>query len=290
MKRYLHACLSVGVFTAVAFLASCSDDEGTEKPDISLSETSVTASSGDEVTVTLDISTDAGFESLVVTKLWDGQSQNVETFDTPQSSYTYTVVDDDADHVLTLNFTVTDSKGRTAQQELVITIELSARQILLKYDWRHNEEIREKTSENEIQDYYTDDVYRFNADGTWQKSIGSKSDGWGDELSTYCYYNLNNNTLRLLLSQTTYDSKTWAKITYVDTLDVTQIDETKLYADVKLYGLDELDATYDPVEVYERRFVAVARASSFDPYKPGSSDDTTGPKPEDSCEDIFDND
>lgn len=284
MKRYFLTAFSLILLACAVVLSACSDDESFDAPKIELSETNVTASSGEEVTIDVTTTTDGGFKNLVVTKLWDGVVKNTETFTSAITSYTYTVVDEDADHVVTINFKLTDNKGKMAEKELVIAIELTPMQILLKYNWRLSEEFRKKTNTNDIDDVYTDDVYRFNADGTYNKSIGAKVDDFGDIWFNYCYYNLNPNTLRLLMSRTGAFGE---KVT--DTLNIVLINETKLNADVKYYDLDVFDPTYDKVEAYQKRFVAVAKTSSFDPYKAGATDDTTGPAGY--CEDVeFDND
>lgn len=275
MKKYIFNSL-LAVTLAAGFLPSCSDDEE-DGPSISLSETEVTASAGDEVSVTVTTKTPAGFQSLVVTKLWDGVAVDgeVETFtEALDEDYVYTVVEEDADHVVTLNFTVKDENDRTDSQELVIAIELTPLQILLKYNWRLSEEIRQTTDEDDINDVYNDDVYRFNADGTYDKSVGAKADEYGDLVNSFCYYNLNSNTLRLLMSR----RDQLFGVDAVDTLDITVIDETKFYADITYYGLDvyntgEEEDPYEEVEEYEKRFVAVSKTSSFDPYQAGTADD-----------------
>jgi hypothetical protein len=288
MKKFLLFSMSAGILAMAGFLTSCDgDDESFEAPTISLSETAVTASPGDEVTVTIDATTDGGFKNLVVTKLWDGASQGVETFTTLPADYTYTVTDEDADHILSLNFTVNDNQGKFSEKDLVITVELTPMQVLLKYDWRLSAELWKETGEDEIQDAYTDDVYRFNADGTYQKSIGEKNDLWNDLIHNYCFYDLNENTMRLLMSS--YDG--WNLVDKTDTLDIVLIDDTEMRADVNYYGLNTLPGgeKYDDVEAFEKRFVAVAKGSSFDPYLPGTTDDATGPV--DHCtEVVFEND
>lgn len=285
MKKYTLINLLV-VALAAGFLASCSDDED-GKPSVSLSETEVTASAGEEVSVTVTTKTPAGFKSLVVTKMWDGApvAGEVDTFtEALDNDYVYTVVEEDADHVVTLQFTVTDKNNKTASKDLVIAIELTARQLLLKYNWRLDQEIWKETNTNEISDVYNDDVYRFNADGTYNKSIGSKVDDFSDIWFNYCYYDLNGNTLKLLMSKTGAFGE---KVT--DTLRITLIDETKFYADVTYYGLDVFDEKYDAVEEFQKRFVAVAKVASFDPYLAGATDDTTGPAGY--CEEVeFEND
>lgn len=275
MRKLLNLTCVGLVAGVTTFFASCSDDdEGTAAPTLTLSETTVTASPGEEISIDIEGVAQGGFQSLVVTKLWDGTEEAVlETYDElPTDPFVYTVTEEDADYIVTLNFALTDNEERTVEKEVVITVELTPRQILLKYNWRLSDEIRKKNGESDIADAYDDDVYRFNADGTYNKSIGEKQDDFGDVWFNYCYYDLNENTMRLLMSRTGAfgEEKT-------DTLDITVIDDQKLYADVTYYGLDEFDPTYDPVEEYEKRFSAVAKTNSFDPYQPGATDDTSGP-------------
>lgn len=285
MKKYIFASL-MAIALIPVFLTSCSDDEEAG-PSISLSQTAATASAGDDVAVTVTTKTSAGFKSLVVTKMWDGVAVpgEVETFtEALDEDFVYTVVEADADHVVTLSFTVTDENNKKASKDLVIEIELTARQLLLKYNWRLDQEIWKKNNTNEISDVYNDDVYRFNADGTYNKSIGAKVDDFSDIWFNYCYYDLNDNTLKLLMSRTGAFGE---KVT--DTLRITVIDATKLYADITYYGLDELDDKYAAKEEFQKRLVAVAKVASFDPYKAGAADDTTGPAGY--CEDVeFEND
>lgn len=291
MKKYFLKPIFIGILGISGIVVSCSDDEGSSAPTISISETEVTAAPGEVVSVDITAETEAGFGGLVVTKLWDGVAQGEpEAFDVLPPSYAYTVTEEDAEHVVTINFTVLDKKGKSDQVELVVVVELTPRQLLLKYDWRLNEEFRKKTSENDIDPVYTDDVYRFNEDGTYSKSIGANKDGFSDDWFNYCYYNLNDNTLRLLMSKTGAFGE---KVT--DTLDITVIDDTKFHADVTYYGLDQLDPEgtqnpHDPIEYYIKKFVAVAKVSNFDPYEPGNvENDNNGPAGY--CEDVvFEND
>lgn len=260
--------LSLGL----TFIFGCKK-ETFDPPTISLSTTQVTASPGDVITVDITKTTDAGFKSLLVTKLWDGVEQgDQEITNESVNAFSYTVLNEDADHVLTFNFKVTDSKNGTAQTELIVTVDLTPMQLLLKYNWRLDAEIRKKTGANDINDKYTDDVYRFNSDGTYDKSIGAKVDDFGDIWFNYCYYDLNDQTLRLLMTRTGAFAE---QVT--DTLNITVIDDTKIYANVNYYGLNVFDPAYDPVEKYEKRLVAVAKTDSFDPYLPGPDDDDSGP-------------
>ncbi|TRX59603.1 hypothetical protein FNH22_10685 [Fulvivirga sp. M361] len=295
-NKFYLLLIFTGMLAGVGCLTSCGDDDETFlDPTLSLSETAVTAAPGEDITITATVTTDAAFKSLVVTKLWDGASQGTENFDKPTGNelqYTYTIIDDDADHVLSLNFTVTDDLGRTASVDVVITVELTPLQILLKYDWRLNDEIRARTNASDINDLYNDDVYRFNENGTYQKSIGAKADNFRDLITNYCFYDLNETTMRLLMST----SENFLGTDAVDTLDIIVLDDTKLHADVTYYGLDEFneegeEVPYLPIEDYEKQFVAVAKTDSFDPYNAGNevTNEETGATDDDGpgvCRDV----
>jgi hypothetical protein len=288
MNKFLLKCLSLGVIAGVSLIASCSDDdEDFDAPTINLSITEITAAPGDDVSVTVTTTTDAGFQSLVVKKLWEGVAQDDETLTTaPTTPIVYTVTEEDADHVVTLNFTVTDQKGKTAEKELVITVELTPRQLLLKYNWNLSQELwKDNSNSNEISDVYNDDVYRFNDDGTYDKSIGAKVDDFSDVWFKHCYYDLNDNTLKLLMSRT---GAFLDEVT--DTLRITSISETEMRADVTYYDLDQLDEKYDAVEEFTKVFVAVPKSSTFDPYGAGAADDAEGPWEGDCADVIFEND
>ncbi|MCB0655443.1 MAG: hypothetical protein KDC57_04865 [Saprospiraceae bacterium] len=264
-------CALIGLF----LVASCKKEENFADPTITLSQTMATASPGNEVTTTVTITADPEAKSLVVTKLWDGSaqgSQNVSPLTSNVISFTYTVTDEDADHITTLNFLLTDSRNNTAEVELVIDVELTPIQLLRKYNWKLSEEVRKKTNTNDISDVYTDDVYQFNDDNTYDKSIGAKVDDFSDIWFNYCDYNLNESSMRLLMSRTGAFGET-----VIDTLNITVLDNEKLYADVIYRGLDIFDPTYDPAESFEKRLVAVAKTAAFDPYQAGPDDDNTGP-------------
>ncbi|MCG8308889.1 MAG: hypothetical protein MI975_15955 [Cytophagales bacterium] len=284
-KVLLNACLAA-IIGALTFMYSCSEDDPAE-PTISLSETQITAKAGETIKVTVTMTAEAGFNKLIVTKLWDGSAQNTdEITNITGNSYEfeYEVLVDDADYILSFNFKVVDKDGREAQAELVVEVELTMTQLLLKYDWLLADEVRVKTGESDISDPYTDDVYRFHADGSYDKSIGDKADSFSDLWFNYCYWNLNEETGMLIMT------RTGAFLEDVrDTVNITKIDAEVMEGDVIYRGLDAFNTggeavPYEPVEEYVKKFAAQAKGSNFDPYMPGPDDDDTGPAK--ACNDI----
>lgn len=286
MKNKIFSTLAlVGVLGGVGFLSSCGSDEASfALPTIVLSENASIASPGEEISVTVTATTDAAFESIVVTKLWDGAAEATQTItDLPSDAftYTYTVIADDADHILSFNFLITDAQGKTATIDWIVTVELTPMQLLVKYDWRHSDEIRKKTNMSDINEVYQDDVYRFNEDGTYAKSNMGTADDFNDGWYNYCFYDLNETTMRLLMSRTGAFSED-----VVDTVNITVITDTQITSDVTYYGLDEFntgdeETPYESKEEYEKQYVAVAKTASFDPYGTGNATNADTGKTED---------
>lgn len=275
-NRKINLLVLVALIASMSIVSSCGGDDDPALPGLTLTEVVSTGKAGDVVSISVAITTDVAFESLVITKLYDGVSQGTDTYDelpANEFTYEYTILEADAEQILSFNFLLKDAAGQEVSRDWVITVQLNAEQLLLKYDWRLSDEIRGKTSESDINEAYTDDVYRFNEDGTYQKSNGGTEDDFNDSWFNYCFYDINNTTLRLLMSRTGAFEED-----EVDTVNITLIDDSEIVADVTYYGLDEFneggeEVPYEAVEEYVKKFVSVAKTSSFDPYGSGSEDD-----------------
>jgi hypothetical protein len=259
-------------------LVSCDKEDPKAAPTITLSSNSIEAKAGESVNVTATYTAEAGVTSLTITKLLDGQVDGTPDVRTGLSesgtvNFSYLVAVEDADFILTFRFDLEDEEGRLVQTEVVVDVELTMHQLLLKYDWALSQEIRGLTGENDISDVYTDDIYRFNEDGTFDKSIGAMADDFSDAWYNYCKWDLNEDTGRLLMH------RTGAFLgNVVDTLDITVLDKTALEANVTYLGLDIFNTgteavPYQAVEQYVKKFAAVAKGANFDPYGPGADDD-----------------
>ncbi len=272
MKKGIFAALGVFLLTALFIVVSCEDDK--KAPVVTLSENLIQAKAGEEISVDVTVVAEAGLKKVIVTPLHDGTA-----FGTPQEftastfTFTYTVSEDDVEPILSFQFTAIDNEGQEMSVDLVVDVELTMTQILLKYDWLLAEEIRELTNENDIADPYADDIYRFYEDGTYDKSIGAKVDAFGDLWYNYCYWNLNEVDSVLILSRTGAFEEN-----VLDTINITNIDAEELRGKVVYYGLNAFNTgtetvPYDSIENYEKVFYARPRASDFDPYQAGAEDD-----------------
>ena len=279
MRKNLIPTLILSLILNV--FVSCSDDDSAP-PTISLSETSIDVKAEDNISITATYTAEAGAETITITKYWDGTVQGTpEVKSTLQNSgtvnFNYTVSQDDADHILKFNFTIIDNEGLVDQKEVVINVELTSLQLLLKYDWNHSDEVRGLTGLSDIQEWYKDDVYRFNADGTYQKSIGAQADDFSDIWYKHCTYNFNEDTNVLKLHKTgAFGSDAYEVIT------ITSITKDGIEGDITYLGLDAFNTgteavPYEATEEYVKKFSSQAKGDSFDPYAPGPDDDVEGP-------------
>lgn len=275
MKHYLKRTpLFMAVF-GILILASCKSDSEPEAPTISLSTTSVEGQAGETISAVVTYTAPEGFESLTVEKNLNGEAVESEVITTDGSgsyNFEYEILIEDSEGILSFTFTVTDKSGLTASADLVVGVELSNEQLLVKYDWLLSEEIRHATGENDISDAYTDDVYRFHADGTYDKSIGEKADDFGDLWYNYCYWNLSENNVLIMTRTGAFGEDVR------DTLRLTEINVDEFRADITYRGLDvfntgEEDVPYESEEEYTKVYVSQPKGDSFDPYGPGSEDD-----------------
>lgn len=275
MKTYLHKIPFVLAIFGILFVSSCKDDSDPELPTITLETELVQGKAGETINVGVTYTTPEGFEQLTIEKNLDGQVLDTQTITEDGSGsyeFEYELQVDDSEGILSFTFTIYDQAEAFASKDLVVEVELTQEQIMTRYDWLLSEEIRQLTGENDITDAYTDDVYRFHTDGTYDKSIGEKADDFGDAWFNYCYYNLDDMNVLIMTRTGAFGEDVR------DTLYVESLTRDELKAEVTYYGLDafntgEENVPYESVEQYTKIFVAQPKGGNFDPYGPGSEDD-----------------
>lgn len=273
--KYLKKAAIIATMFGVVFLTACKSDSSPKAPSITLESETMQGKAGETISLNVSYDTPEGFDKLVIEKKLDGSVLNTETITNEGSGsylFEYLILVEDVDGILSFSFTVYDQTENTATKDLVVEVELTPAQLLTKYNWLLSEEIRHNTNENDITDAYTDDVYRFNTDGTYDKSIGEKADDFGDLWYNYCYYNLSDENVLIMTRTGAFGEDVG------DTLYVTEISADEFKADVTYYGLDEFndgtqEVPYEAEEEYTKIFVAQPKGDNFDPYGPGSEDD-----------------
>ncbi|RLD19951.1 MAG: hypothetical protein DRI71_11065, partial [Bacteroidetes bacterium] len=200
MKLFFKASLMLALTAFI--LQSCEEDKA--PPSVSLDNTELSAKAGEQITIVATVAAEAGFSKITVQKFWGDTEEGSPTESTTlvdgKYSYTYTVTQDDVEPILKFRFIAFDIEGTaSAPAETVVDVELTKAQILVKYDWAHTSYIRVKTGTDDISAADADDVYRFNADGTFQLSMGTEYSGF-EAFYHYCYWSVNEDTGEFILS------------------------------------------------------------------------------------------
>lgn len=286
MMKYLKRLPILAAAVGFLFFTSCKDGNNKPKlPTISLDTESVQSKAGESIAVGVTYTAPEGFDRLEIEKKIDGDTKDTQTLNEDGSgsyNFEYDISVDDSDGILSFTFTIYDQAEASASKDLVVEVELTKKQLLNKFDWLLSDEIRKKTGKSDITDAYTDDVYRFHEDGSYDKSIGEKKDDFGDDWFNYCYWNLDDQDVLIMTKTGAFGEDVR------DTLYITTINADELKADVTYYGLDafntgEEDVAYESEEEYEKIFSAQPKGANFDPYGPGSEDDAG---PAGTCNDV----
>lgn len=186
-KLFPYLVLSASVFS-LALISSCGgEDEPTpDPPTITVTATglvdgAVTGDIGTDVTMTIAVVADGGFESLTITEFQGTTELNSETFTTEVTTYTHTITDADFLNPFRVRFVVKDQEGQEATANVIVSVEATNLNKLLAYSWlftsqiwSSDEEVGGDDSEN-IRHCETDNVYTFNADGTLTYNFGASS-------------------------------------------------------------------------------------------------------------------
>lgn len=277
-KNYLRIGMMAMLAMSFIVMSSCDEDDPAA-PTINLSETSIDAKAGETISVEVTFMSEAGAKSITVTKLWDGESQGSETVTGDDLDddlvFDYEVEEDDADYVLTFNFLIEDNDGQTDEVELVVNVELTMSQLLVKYDWQFVGDILDRTDGNIAQAGRLDDVLRFNADGTYVWGFGSERDDF-DNFSVYCTWDLNEETGLLRMSRMELNFSTFAyDVQKIDELTIATINDEVLESEIyTVEGLDVFDENLMPSEDVITKYSAIAKGSSFVPYIPDQAEPT----------------
>lgn len=189
MKRILSPLF---VFLLLILIASCSDDEKTNTSLLNLDKTKASVQIGDVFNVTISFENKDNFKTVKVVKAIGGKVVadydrviDVSTISNPYK-FEENVVNGDEAATVVYSFYGLDTSGKQLDaMDLVLNVDLAYEPLLLKYDWSL---ISQLIAGYEFaEEPQKDDVYRFNADKSWQLDWGTKfSNGALETLNSYC--------------------------------------------------------------------------------------------------------
>lgn len=193
MKKYYYVLSFVAIVASMVYTSCKKDEIDTSIPQISLPTDYVTGKSGQELTLTVDISAPNGISSLIITK--GVNLKEDKTFGTNgvlkvtptttgaktmQYTFKYTYRADEVDKLVGINFRVEDASGKASEKDLTINTTVSGAQLLYSYRWNIKSRMWILTPPVEdLKNCEKDDYFTFNADGTMAKHYGTNT-GTGD--------------------------------------------------------------------------------------------------------------
>ncbi|MEH0152547.1 hypothetical protein V6R21_00295 [Limibacter armeniacum] len=243
MRKFTSFFVGIAMFLS---LVACDQEEQMAAPKITLSKTQVTAKTGEIVTISAHIESEAGVKALVVTPRLDSEEKAAEVITISESSQTmadievpYEVAVEDAEGVLVLNFAVVDEMGAKAEAETVFEIELSTTDILTRnnYRWAYVSETI-ASGENIMSEGKDDTTLAFHKDGSITFDIGEKDADGLETLASYTAWELNEDETVLTLTRVDWLGET----TYEEyTLESIDKDELKVSTtvDLSFFGYSE---------------------------------------------------
>ncbi len=179
--------LTAVVLTATALFFSCKKEDKVDpnKPIITLSSYKLTGKSGQELSITVNVTAPNGISALLISKGVNLKPDNnfgtngimkvPATGTSFEYVFKYILSPDEVDKLVGFNFRVEDSKGLAAEKDFTLNTTVSGAQLLYTYRWELKSKVWQKTPpEENIQDCEKDDSYLFNRDSTMSINYGGK--------------------------------------------------------------------------------------------------------------------
>jgi len=245
------------LFTFVALIAtfnltSCKKEDKIDptQPQITLSSDKLTGKSGQELTVTINITAPNGISALLISKGvnlktdssfgTNGVMKIPATGNTFEYVFKYILSPDEVDKLVGFNFRVEDAKGLAAEKDFTLNTTVSGAQILYSYRWNLKSKMWMLTPAVEnITDCEKDDSYLFNRDSTMSIDYGTSACTY-DGFNVYTKWTLSPDEKELSI---TYESVFDPSQVTVDKYTVISLTKDKLVLgityDLTAFGLSD---------------------------------------------------
>ena len=175
--------------SAITFSSCKKDDDPKPAPTVTLSATSFAGKTGETATVAATVVAQEGLKELRITKYLGTTvdasfgTNGTETVTTLTHSHSYLLNEEGLTTPVRFNFTAEDNEGQTGTADFIITTEASASYLLTNFDWQWKSKVGkvfEADPESEqILDCEKDNVYSFNADGSYTLDYGALTGSGG---------------------------------------------------------------------------------------------------------------
>lgn len=175
----------VGVLaTSVLTVQSCKKDDDTKAaPTVALTTSAYSGKIGETATVGVAVVAPEGLKSLVITKYLGTTvdatygTNGSKTVTTSTYEENYVLNEEGLDTPVRFKFEATDNKDQVSSADFIVTTEPSVAYLLVKYDWQWKSKVGKvydtDPESEQIVDCEKDNVYTFNADGTYSLDYGA---------------------------------------------------------------------------------------------------------------------
>jgi|GEM_PF-655261 len=176
--------------SAITFSSCKKDDDTKAAPTVTLSSNSFSGKTGATATVTATIVAPEGLKELRVTKYLGTTvdasfgTNGTATHNELTHTHTYVLSGEGLSTPVRFNFTAEDNEGQTGTADFIITTEASASYLLTNFNWQWKSKIgkifdTDPGESEQILDCEKDNVFSFNADGTYTLDYGALTGSGG---------------------------------------------------------------------------------------------------------------
>lgn len=182
-RKAINLTMAMLLMAGVAFMTGCKKEDPAG-PTVSLSNTDFTGKIGETATTTATVTAEGGLKTLRITKFIGTTVDNTYgtngTLTVTGSSHTltYTLAEEGLQAPIRFKFEAEDDNGKLGSSDFVVTTEASLEYVLVNFNWRLDSKIgkilqAEPNESEKIEPCEKDNVYSFNADGSFTIDFGA---------------------------------------------------------------------------------------------------------------------
>jgi len=239
MKNPGIAKMVVQLSVMIAFFAvvvSCSDDEDERIPVVSFDSNEIMVPASDaSLSFNINVLYSSEVSELVVQKKLDGVvaetiDVDVADFVNDVVKFSYDLKDEDYEATSFIFSAQAMVDGIVVStRDMIVNIEFALADYLVRYDWALVSHVIESDSKDALADERKDDIYRFNADGSYAVDFGAVNWTW-DGLTVFCSWEIDEtgDVSMLIVHNFIFDWNTWLGVQNDVEYEIVAIDKDQL--------------------------------------------------------------